>query len=95
MRLKSLDKTKVFIRVIRMSVLREGSVKVNKSVLKKSGRMLSVYTEMKSNCQVEITAYGSCLAEHIQDVRKGCCGEQYAQLHDCFLQARSNLRSSK
>lgn len=57
-------------------------------------RLSAVWTRMTADCPGQVAAYGKCVADNLEDLRRDACAEQFAAMRQCAHAALAAVRAS-
>ena len=56
-------------------------------------RLTAVWNRMMADCPGEVAAYGKCVVDNLEDLRRDACAEQFAAMRQCAHAALAAVRA--
>lgn len=58
-------------------------------------RLSSVWGRMMTDCPAQVAAYGKCVADNLDDLRRDACAQQFAAVKQCADSALKSVRGGR
>lgn len=55
-------------------------------------RLSAVWARMAVDCPGQVAAYGKCVADNLDDLRRDACAQQFAAMRQCAQSALAAVR---